>query len=331
MKLRHSLLFCALVASSSFGAQGELVERRTISSTVEHSLLSGHFDPLEEMSSGYRSTKSRTSSGLWNLTLFYAGIGAAIESAGQHGDRGFADLETKILKWAEQYPLSPAAHLAHSSLLISRAWAIRGDGLAVRVRPEAWAPFRRYVARARKHLEKHKSVASVDPHWYEVMLQVARAQNWDRDRFDRLVDEALEREPLFYQTYFQALEYLLPKWHGDVLEIEKFALAAVERTSKEEGNGMYARIYWYASQTHFEYAMFRDSLVVWPRMKAGFEDIIARHPDAWNLNNYAKFSCVAIDKPKTHELLQRVQADIVFEAWPSTEAFQRCTDWASKP
>jgi hypothetical protein len=72
-------------------------------------------------------------------------------------------------------------------------------------------------------LELHKAVASVDARWYEEMLTVARAEGWDRPQFESLLKEGLDREPYSYQTYSMALEYLLPKWHGDLIEIENFA------------------------------------------------------------------------------------------------------------
>ena len=103
-------------------------------------------------------------------------------------------------------------------------------------------------------------------------------------RFDRLLDEALAREPLFYQTYFTALEYLLPKWHGRLREIERFAQGAVERTSQSEGTSLYARIYWVAAQAEFQNQIFSATFTTWPRMRASFEDMHARYPDAWNLN-----------------------------------------------
>ena len=78
---------------------------------------------------------------------------------------------------------------------------------------------------------------------------------------------------------------------------------------------MYARIYWYASQAHFQNELFTKSFAAWPRMKEGFEDVIARYPDSWNLNNYAKFACLARDKETTREILKRIQSDPVMEAW----------------
>jgi hypothetical protein len=329
-----NLLRCLVVMVFGFGAAGqawaidELAERREISATTQQAFLAADFRKLEELSQAYRTEKSRTSSGLWKLTLFYAGIGDVAIQASKVGEGAFAPLEERTVKWAQQYPNSPTAHIAHSIILLEHGWVIRGTGYADTVKPEAWAPFRRYVALARKNLEEHKSVASGDPRWYETMLVVARAEAWDRKQFDSLLNEALDREPSFYQTYFSALEYLLPKWHGDVLQIERFARDAVKRTAKQEGKGMYARIYWFASQSQFHNDLFTSSLAVWPRMREGFEDVVSKYPDAWNVNNYAKFACLAKDRLKTRELLSRINSNIVPEAWQPAPLFQKCADWA---
>ncbi|PYK13089.1 MAG: cytoplasmic protein, partial [Verrucomicrobia bacterium] len=326
------LVSAALLSAMQSRAATEMEERAAISSATQSAFVLEDFSRLEEASDGYRRTKSRTPSGLWKLTLFQAAIyGAIRESArGRERETAFRDLESKTTRWVQRYPNSPSAHIAHSSVFIQHAWAIRGSGYASTVKPEAWEPFRRYIAMARANLETHKSIAAVDPRWYELMLSVARDESWERDEFDRLLDEALNREPLFYQTYFLALEYLLPKWHGGKHDIEDFARRAVERTSSQEGQGMYARIYWFASQAQFKNQLFSDSMVVWPHMKSGFDDVIARYPDAWNLNNYAKFACLAGDKAKARELLERIKSAIVAEAWQPHAMLERCAEWASQ-
>jgi hypothetical protein len=123
----------------------------------------------------------------------------------------------------------------------------------------------------RAHLEAHKPSAAMDPQWYRVMNWVAKSQGWDFIEFADLLDEALAREPLYYDTYFSALEYLLPKWHGSAFEIEAFARDATDRTSAQEGHGMYARIYWYASQFQYGSDLFSDTLVEWPHMRKGVD------------------------------------------------------------
>lgn len=311
-------------------AATELEQRAAISGSVRSLFLAGNFPELERMSQSYRTQRSRTASGLWKLSLFYAGIDAALGRDDDNNVNRFSAIEEKTKSWRQKYPHSPTAHIVHSMMLIAQGWAHRGGGYANSVRPEAWARFDEKISRARKHLETHKSIASTDPRWYETMLIIARAQGWARPDFDRLVLEAVTREPSFYQNYFVALEYLLPKWHGGTAEIEAFAAAAVRRTQKQEGQGMYARIYWFASQTQFGNNLFSESLVVWPNMKKGFEDVIRRYPDAWNLNNYAKFACLANDLETAKVLLERTESRIVPEAWSPFEIREACKQWVSR-
>ncbi len=315
-------------------AASEFAERDAITEATKRSFLSDDFEQLERVSDVYRREKSRTPSGLWKLSVFYAGIDEAIGQCkkGRDPDVAFTPFEEKARKWVEAHPASPTAHIVRSQVLSGRAWAYRGCGYADTVSEAGWANFRRYIAAARANLEEHKAVAAVDPEWYEEMLTIARAQQWELEDFNGLLKEALAREPQYYQTYFNALEYFLPKWHGSAEEIEDFAQDTVNKTKNLEGQAMYARLYWYASQTQFKNDIFGNSLADWPQMKAGFEDIIRRYPDAWNLNNYARFACLARDKPKTVELLKRIdESSVVAEAWVPALLKGECAAWASQP
>ena len=323
------LLTACVAQTRAAEMSGELAQRQTIRDSASKAYLSADFDKLEAMSTAYRNGKERLPSGIWKLTLFYAGIDQAIDQLGERGESGFALLEGTAKQWTERYPRSPSAHVARGNVMVKHGWAYRGTGYASTVRKEDWEPFFRYVAQGRVYLQKHKSVAAADPQWYVDMLEIARVESWQRKRYEALLNEALKREPLFYQTYFEALENLLPKWSGNLSEVEKFAQAAVRRTSAQEGRGMYARIYWYASQTEFGNGLFMRSSVTWPRMKAGFDDIVARYPDPWNLNNYAKFACLARDRTTTQQILRRVSGNVVREAWEPEVLFKQCSEWVA--
>lgn len=327
-----AVLLGSLVVTESVHAASEMEDRARVVATVRQAFLDEKFAELEESAHSYRVSKARTSSGLWLLTLFYGGLREAIREQTSSGprDTSFEALYSKIGRWEGQFPRSPVAHIMRSMAHIEHAWAYRGSGYVDTVRPEDWAPFNEYLDKARGNLEAYKAISAVDPKWYEEMLVIAKAQGWPQVEFNALLSEALDKEPDFYQTYFMALEYLLPKWHGSSEEIEAFARAAVKRTSASEGWGMYARIYWYASQTEYQNALFHDSSAAWSRMKRGFEDVIARYPDAWNLNNYAKFACVARDGSKTRELMKRIQSDIVEEAWDSPAMRGACARFDPK-
>jgi hypothetical protein len=337
MSIKHvwvaGVVSLGLLQSQPCGAEAptEMQQRAEILAAAERGFRDGDFEKLESVSSSYRDEKSRTASGLWKLTVFYAGVENAIEGIvmEQGGDEAYEPLLERIAKWTRTYPESPTAHIAYAMALSERAWDHRGTGYASSVSEEQWVLFRQYIAAAREHLEKHKAIAASDPRYYQEMIEIARDQQWDRTRFDALLEEAIGREPVFYQTYFSAFIYLLPQWHGNLEDIEDFAQYAVRKTQHLEGQGMYARIYWYASQTQFKNDVFNNSLADWSQMKAGFEDIISRYPDAWNLNNYARFACMARDKPKTAELLERIGTSVVKEAWQIPALKDQCAQWSA--
>lgn len=342
-KARSGMQFNQLLAAAIIGlgpcvwqtvhAETEFEQRAAIAEAAKRDFMSANFAALEQAAGAYRKEKSRTVSGNWKLTLFYNGIDEAIDAYELQSERDVAyDALDKLADdWVAKFPDSPTGHIVRSRVLTRRAWAHRGSGYASTVSDEAWPRFHKYIAAARANLEANKAVASVDPKWYEEMLIVARAQGWEQDQVEKLLDEALDREPVYYQTYFMALEGLLPKWGGGLDEIEEFAQDAARRTSQLEGQGMYARVYWFASQTQFKNDIFKNSFVDWPQMKAGFEDIIRRYPDAWNLNNYAYFSCMARDKAKTAELLERIGTSVVRQAWKPLALKGECARWAVQP
>ena len=125
-------------------------------------------------------------------------------------------------------------------------------------------------------------------------------------------------------NYFVVIEYLLPKWSGHFSEMESFVNKAVAATKDREGNSMYARSYWYLSQVQYQDRLFQETAVSWEKMKVGFEDVIKRYPDAWNLNSFARFACMAGDKEKVRDLMPKLAGHFVQQAWPDTSSYWRC-------
>lgn len=325
------LLSLCAVCWSSIGYSQELVQREMIQQSVLLAMQQQDFAQLEALSNDYRQSQARTASGLWKLTLFYAGLSNAV-NAEQINDEAWQPIEQSLETWRKQYPKSPTAHLAYAQMLINRAWAYRGKGYAHSVKDEHWAPFYQYTQMAREYLEQHKKIAGHDPYWYELMLEFAYQQRWPESYLQIVLDEAMKRYPLFYQIYFSGLEYHLPKWGGSAEAIEAFAQRAQQHTAKAEGEGMYARIYWYAAQAQYGETLFLDSRVDWPKMSRGIDDVLVKYPDAWNINHFAKFACMAGDKTKTKQLLGLMQQQPpLYVAWGDLDFYQSCVNWSQSP
>jgi hypothetical protein len=160
------------------------------------------------------------------------------------------------------------------------------------------------------------------------MAGIATGLGMNRSEFQKIIDEGLNKYPLYYQLYFSALNYFAPKWHGNAKDIEEFANSAVARTKDQEGLGMYARIYWAASQYQYGERLFIDSNVVWEKMKRGIDDVLKRYPDQWNINNFALFACFAKDKQKARELFNLIKEPPILQVWKSESNYLRYKSWA---
>jgi hypothetical protein len=323
------LVVCSLILTTAPARAGELEERQQITSSAAEMFRAGQYEALDREASQYAESAARTSSGLWKQSIFFAGLEQVITGA-KYREKSLVAVEQQFLDWAQRNPNSSSAHVGYASALVAHAWFYRGEGSARSVRQQDWAPFRAYLEKARRYLMKHAEVAETDPIWYTKMLAIARAQGWSDNDFMNLVSEGLAVHPYFYPIYFSAIQNLLPKWGGSLEEIEDFALAAVKYTEEEEGQGMYARIYWYVSQTEYGRGLFTRSKVDWPSMSASIDDVMARFPDQWNINNFARFACLAEDREKTRQLIALVQEPPMAEAWTRLKpTFEQCRDWAN--
>jgi len=325
-----NLFFVLLLSVTTFSSRaGELEERAEYDKRFSTLFLQEKFKLLDKQADEYRVTQSRSSSGLWMLTHFYAGIGSVANT--DQDEKYWRSIESTALKWVASNPDSAAARNVYADFLVRHGWKYRGGGWAHEVRMEDWKPFYEKLAKAREYLSQNKRIASTDPRWYELMLQIARAEGWERNKVDELIYEAVSKYPYFYQIYFAALDYLVPKWHGNREEVEKFANFTVKHTKSKEDMGMYARVYWYASQTQYGNDLFVNSSVVWNKMKIGIDDVLARYPDQWNINNFARFACLAGDMNKTMELIGRIEGAPIPRAWRGdVNHFSVCKTWATR-
>jgi hypothetical protein len=324
------LLLITLFSIGTPCAASEFDDRRKIGHVVQDAFEHERFAEISDLAERYRVEKSRTASGLWNLTILYASIIGAInnETAGSDTAPARRALDKKMARWTKLQPYSPTAQLAYADALMSRAWAISNEDDGPNMTPATSTLFDAKIEETRRYLEKIKSIAAVDPHWYEMMLTIARVQSWDAKKFGAMFDAAIAREPLFYQTWFVAADYLLPQWRPNTNDVELFAQMAAKKTAATEGTGMYARIYWYTSQTQFGDDIFKASLANWPKMKAAFDDVLARYPDDWNYNNYGKFACLAKDKKSTRKFFEKIGNQPMRQAWDTPGLIDTCRAWA---
>ena len=291
----------------------EMAERNQIENDVAESLSQENFAKLEQLSATYREGQDRTSSGLWKLTVFYIGLRSAL-LADYKNEAEWTAKNQIVNRWIKAYPASPSAHLVKANLLIVRAWQYRGTASADNTSPKNWDGFSKNMEEARQYLSNKKSLMFNDPYWYELMLEPERS--WTEKEYSsgtKLIGEALHKFPTYYQFYFNALNYAQPKWRRHLGDYGAGGLDTIDKLIKEstaasfstDGSGMYARMYWFLSslmgENIFKYPKLTH--LDWKKMKVYMDDVLKQYPDDWNINNFARFACLAGDQQKTIDLL----------------------------
>jgi hypothetical protein len=119
---------------------------------------------------------------------------------------------------------------------------------------------------------------------------------------------------------------LTPRWGGGIDEYREFVEDAVRRTRATDGAAMYAGLYQAYAGVEFD-KPFRELGIPWAKMKAGFEDLMARYPSPWNVNHYASFACRANDKEAFLKLLPKLSSpNIRQRAWPTGYSLENCKE-----
>jgi hypothetical protein len=308
----------------SQGRAAELKQRDGIRAEVGRLLDARDYAGLEELAAGYRDGAERTQSGVWKLTVFYSGFHAKARFRDK-GDPGWKTLSDRLRDWQVAYPDSPTPVVANAVVMKRYAMALKP--LVIFQRASTADDDEAFIAALmadKAYLERHKTVAARDPHFYVIWSNLAFALGADAAEFFDIVEEGLSRHPAYYQLYFAAMDYQAPSIRGNAEAVEAFANMAVERTRDQEGLSLYARVYWAAMSAYFGEDLFRRSRINWARMRDGIDDVLKRYPDQWNINNFALVACLAGDAAKTRALLDRIEGRPIPEVWGVSGTLQSC-------
>ena len=298
----------------------EQAERDAILKQVQAAIAARDFAGLSAMEEDLRTSRARTPSGVWKLAVLHGGLqfyladGLKSEDGCQYRDAQF------LRDWAAASPRNPAPVITDAALLLEQAWCIRGDGTADSVAAEAWPQFRKGAAAAAATLEQHPTMASADPEYYAVKLNVLRAQGVSKAAFHDVIEEATAREPYYHRTYFNAVWYYLPQWGGSDAEVDAFARYAAERTRTSDHSGLYARVLWSLEQCGCQAI---DKAADWPTLKQSMRDVYDRYPVPWNGDYFARLSCRKGDTEEGRRYYRAMHPNAVNEA-AFTALFASC-------
>jgi hypothetical protein len=235
-------------------------------------------------------------------------------------------LSESLAQWRKKYPESALQPMAAAMQVYATAWRARGTGSSASVADEGWRLFHERSARAWKILMNCKEQSSSIPTWYELAIRTGIDSGVPADRVRELFDEGMRKHPGYDGLYMAYIRPLSPRWGGDYEIADEFVLEQTAAKTNREGEILYARLYtridfFQNSQPDF----FRDSKVSWPRLRRGFEQMMAAYPySALNHATFAAFACRAGDATTYARLRPNIEALTFDEITPQGLSLEIC-------
>ncbi|MER8236161.1 hypothetical protein [Streptomyces sp. NPDC094049] len=131
--------------------------------------------------------------------------------------------------WRTAAPDDCDAATLHASLLVHRAWAIRGSGYAHEVMTSDMERFKMLLPAAIEEARKAALLDPANPGPWVVMITAARGAQYRPAAFRPLWDGLVARAPYHYEGHWQALQYWCAKWFGSDRRMLRFARRAVRK------------------------------------------------------------------------------------------------------
>lgn len=289
------------------------------------------YDNYEFWPRKFRDGRERTVSGIWKLSVYYGAVESELLSD-KSTEETLYDFGKGLDRWVQFEPNSPTPIIYNSIALLSYARAV----LVLRSTTETLTSERLEAHAARlknvkSYMIEHKAVGSKDPHWYHVFLDIESSVCSDLGEIEKIVQEGSERYPDYYQIYFMGIYAAVHcsktvDQYADL--VKRIVDRGVQQTSAADGDGFYARAYWYASNFTRNGSPADVPKIEWERMKRGMADVLKRYDEPWNVNNFAKFACAAGDKETLRQLLPRALSAPISSVWGQTEYVSRCMELA---
>lgn len=177
-------------------------------------------------------------------------------------------------------PQSVAARLALADVYLKYAWLARGSGYADKVTDEGWKLFNERVSVAKDILDGDPAIREKNPRAYVEYSTVALAQGMDKEEYLKMVDECHKRFPTYTNIDLNASYFLLPRWHGEEQDAQKYIVERADTIGGEAGDRAYAQMVWeVGDMLDLDDPFGEGSLLKWDRTKAGFKQIFKMFPN----------------------------------------------------
>ena len=286
------------------------------------------YSELDEIARANRGG-SLVEGGNWKSFEYYSAIEHPL-SYHQLNDADYQKLIEKVTRWKTSFPESAAARISLASLYLQYAWLGRGEGYSDSVSASQWDLFYERAGTAEQILKEASQLKERDPHWYYVMIGIAKAQGWSRTDTRELLDQALAFEPGYQHFYSAYSYYLLPEWYGNKGDIQALAEEAAAKYPEPRGSILYFQI---MSTLGCHCRTIEEQLTTadWPKLKSGYANLSRMYGTSnYNANRLAAMAAVFCDKQAAHAAFKDIAYRDTY-VWTDEISFTSSRDWANGP
>ncbi len=287
------------------------------------------FAELDAAADRVRASKERVEGGAWKLFVFYETVSNP-NVGGAASSTDWIQHITRLEGWVAARPKSVTARVALAEAYRLSGWSARGSGFADKVTSSGAQEFQQQGDMAFKTLAEAGELPTKCPHWYFVMLEVARDQGWKPELTRGLFERAIAFEPGYYHYHREYAYNLLPKWNGQPGDAEKFADESYRRIGGRQGAFVYFEI------ASVLYCMCNDGqanpTMEWPTIKEGFAEMEERYgATTTKLNRFALLAYLYRDRDVARRTLDRVGDQWEPTLWRQLASFNTARTWAGLP
>jgi hypothetical protein len=329
----HAGLALQLVLALSTATEGRPVsdvrERAAFQENVRNLIKVEQFGQLEDLAARLRKGRERFTSGSPKLYSFYV----ALESAFFLGEPANA-LEGRLKRWQTASPKSAIPPMVLSDLEVQKASDARGEGAAYTVTPEGWKGYEEHLALARAFAKQALGTGEKDPQLYCDLLDLCRNSSRPRSEAEQYLKAGLAIDPSYYELYADMANYLLPRWSGNVGDLEAFADQVLKERGHPSGDIAYIRIAGMAAWMERGAVRKQSPGLSWQKLKAGLVELNRAFPNsARNLNLFTLWATIYEDRPTARDAFLRLGPawdDDAKAIWDDRNWFKRSYEWATR-
>lgn len=223
----------------------------------------------------------------------------------------YAEHVQRLEALIEKHPQAAALRVACATALLKAGWDARGTGPDDLVAEEGRRRQRELAGKGREFLERAIVLGVTDGEAHALLLEVARIEGWPLAEARAALDAGRKIDPPYIDLYSAMAEYLLPQWHGQPGDIERFAAEMFKTLPKEDGLDAYLHIAYAVHQ-------YDSNLLFWGEYDRSLlaqcaELAIKRYAHTRNVAPFAGLCTIAA---QDHAVASRIQPAIKHDDAP---------------